>query len=274
MNFKSADILPLPEDKIEETILSYKKCLETKEDSDITLKLIEAVSSIKECCLAFSGGTDSCLILNALLQNKCVSHLFVITTKNKNRDAYFALQNAEQSGLHCDKIIISEDDILESIETHKSLLNKLSDYTQRILAVCEIQLAKYAAAYNLTLITGHGPESILGGFRRRKQPMAEDFDTISKTMLLNISRLNAIAAHFQIKLLLPFLNPALFSSLLNLSKAGKNKNYLSELLVNKISLPQTKFSLQNGSGIHYTFEKLAKKNGFKRNRYYMEKLLE
>lgn len=154
-------------------------------------------------------------------------------------------------------INVDEDRIRSVIAAHGSLLRDLPDYTQRILAVCETILCEEARAFGF-LVTGHGPEAILGGFRRRGLPAVDEIDG---RLALNRTRLEKVSAAAGCPIHLPFYNDAVIEQLFELRRAGFVKT------------SENKSAFQNGSGIHYLFERMAKSAGFRYTREYMTSLL-
>jgi len=274
MSLKSFEKLPV--DSLE-MLDCYKHLLELPPVSQSLITTLSSALkklSVENYALAFSGGLDSSLLLYAFVSHsKKIPRLFVLTTPSHNRDRRDAHEVAQSFGAKVEEVIVDLGAIMKTIQENQELLKNLPDYTHRILAVCEIQMAKFASSHGLNLIVGHGPESILGGFVRRKLPSLNDWNSIEKTLLQNLVRLNAISKKYSIEIFLPFLVPEVFASLLSLQKNGMVKSGLSSLLPNGTPLQSKKASLQNGSGIHYLFEKAMEKKGFKRTRDALEDLL-
>lgn len=201
--------------------------------------------------LAFSGGTDSLLLRFAFSPARIVT-LSVVGCGRDSGDGEI--------------ILVDEEMVLSLISEHKMMLKKFPVYTQRILAVCELFLCRSGTP----LMTGHGPEAVFGGFRRRGIPDLDRVDETLDSLFVNVDRLAAVAAAAQCELILPFLEPAVFSSLVAHRRVGLSKE---ELYARYLPVLPPKASLQNGSGVHYLFARMAKRKGFRFVKEYFESLL-
>ncbi len=227
----------------------------------------------KPLLLAFSGGLDSSLLACALRDTLDDESLAVLSTRDARRDGATAAAAARFLGLPCSIVTADEDSILEVIRSHREILRPLPDYTHRILAVCEIHLFARAADAGRLLVTGHGPEALLGGFHRRPGPSLDDPGRILDGLMANVARLNAVAAACGARVAAPFWNPGAVSILARMRRAGAEHDDMGRYLPAGFPLPESKSSLQNGSGVHYLFERMAEGRGFGRTRDFMDSLL-
>jgi asparagine synthetase B (glutamine-hydrolysing) len=219
--------------------------------------------------LAFSGGLDSSLLASRMPGSRAV----VLTAGRNNRDLPTARRAAEVFGLLLTEEAVAEDRVLELIDRHRSLLKSLSDYTQRILAICEICLIEAAVREGALLVTGHGPEAIFGGFRRRSAPDALDSESIARTVALNRARLEAVMTATGRRILTPYFEPRVFAALMALRLRGETRETLRDRLPFSVPTKTPKAALQNGSGVHYLFERIARRHGAARTRDHFEKLV-
>lgn len=221
-------------------------------------------------CLAFSGGADSLLLATAFSRCGFAPSLMVLTTRADGSDAVRASEAAHRLGRPLDVELVSEEDILTTISENRALLARLPDYTQRILTVCERLLADRARAHGDIVWTGHGPEAILGGFRRHAAPHPDDGDAMIDRLRLNISRLDAVARAAGMTFILPFLDTRVLHVLAASRRQGMTH---ADLAPTTPTAAGAKRSLQNGAGIHYLFAKKSRAEGHSTVRGYMEFLI-
>lgn len=221
--------------------------------------------------LAFSGGVDSALLLSAFEGDDRLAGLLVLTTSESGRDFVSARSAARFAGRELMEIRAGEEAILRVIDEHCSLLGGLADYTQRILAVCELLIFCEAASRGAALVTGHGPELFLGGFTRRAAPSMDEPETIIERARLNLFRLEQVARATDCRLILPYLTSPMIEIMAALRRSGGTKDDLSACVAG--ASPRPKASLQNGSGVHYLFARLARRAGCEYVRDFMEELI-
>lgn len=232
---------------------------------------IKEKASVRPCLLAFSGGTDSSVLAHA--GAGFYKSAIILQTDQGGRDRVFAESSAKLLSIEFETLCVSEPDLLEMIERRCGLLRELGDYTQRILAVCELFLAERAASERAVLVTGHGPEAFLGGFRRHALPDPDRPEAMIERLRLNLDRLTAIGETTGVEIFTPFASENVRAELIALRRAGADKSLLENALSAEFSAPLVKSSLQNGSGVHYLFERIARARGFRRTRDAMEALL-
>lgn len=222
-------------------------------------------------CLGYSGGGESALLARALAGRRF--HPLLLQTPQGGRDREPAIALARELGIAVETVLLDEAELLLLIEEYREALQPLADYTQRILALCELALARAAFERGAALVLGHGPEALFGGFQRHATPDLSRPDTVTGRLWLNVSRLDRVAAAVNITLHLPFLDPAVFALLASWRRSGRDKPELIASHVPAWHAPQIKSSLQNGSGVHYLFVALAKRAGERYVRDHMERLL-
>ncbi|RMH58942.1 MAG: hypothetical protein D6679_03085 [Candidatus Hydrogenedentota bacterium] len=227
-------------------------------------------SSGERMALAFSGGRDSLLLGASAVEAKCAPELLFLRTRARVRDEKTSWKAAEALGLSLRQVVVTEERLLEIVRGYGNLLRKQEDYTGRILAVCEVALAE--AASGRALVTGHGPEAVFGGFRRRPVPRNDEerLEILEK----NVRRLESVSVATGVPILRPFHEEKFQKYFLRLREEGRDR---IEALPNWLAVPpqpSLKSSLQNGSGLHYLFRKWAKRNGFRYVRDGMEALLQ
>ena len=224
--------------------------------------------------LAYSGGTDSLLLRQTADRSQASWQNLLLLSVRGGRDEAGAREFAKETNISLDLIEVDDQHILEVISEHRVLLAPLQDYTQRILTICEIILCKAAKARNTALITGHGPEAILGGFKRQVLPDPDRPQEILSRIILNVTRLEAVAKATKQCIFLPYYDPEIFGALVAMRRAGKTKLDLEANLDFSVNQDSLKSSLQNGSGVHYAFQKMAKLNGVRKVSEYMESLIQ
>lgn len=222
--------------------------------------------------LAVSGGTDSALLAMALGGAR-FPRAVTLAVAPDSRDLLAARRLGATLGFSPEPLFIDENGLRAIIARHAGLLRELPDYTQRILAVCELFLARAAAERGAALVTGHGPEAILGGFHRRAAPAADDHDAMLDRLFLNLRRLNCVASACRCEIRLPFLEPEVLAAIAALRRAGRGKEDVILSARPDLPLPAKKSSLQNGAGAHYLFVRMARRAGARHVRDYMETLV-
>lgn len=226
----------------------------------------------KKMILAFSGGLDSALISVAIAETGRDLPKLFLTSSSGGRDD--VLVEAARASLDChyDTVRVDHEDVIDCIRRHAGLLSSLPDYTQRILAVCELFLGENSEGYD-GIVTGHGPEAVLGGFHRRAVAAVDRPDEMAERLFLNLDRLDKVARATGKEFVLPLISPAMLTELIKWRRRGLEKNDLVEFLPDSYRLPEIKSSLQNGSGIHYLFVRAVKAAGHRYTRDYMEELI-
>lgn len=229
-----------------------------RERSRVVAELLpEGVSS----CLAFSGGADSLLLARDLLSIGRPVRLLCLAVSPDARDAVRAAAAARELSAPIELVLVTDQDLDACLADHEGLLQGLHGTTQRVLAIAESLLVSAARRLgNRHLWTGHGPEAVLGGFHRRPDPRPEETGRMAAGIELNARRLNAVAgAHPDagVTLVHPFFHPRLLQAARVLRSSGLTHHDLAP----PGSLP--KAALQNGSGIHYQLERLARADGFR-----------
>jgi asparagine synthetase B (glutamine-hydrolysing) len=222
--------------------------------------------------LAFSGGSESVVLAETFRALQRPFKAIVLETARRHRDADAAVEAAASQGIPLERLRVTEEDVLRVANRHRDLLLTLSNQTHRILAVCEIFLGEAALRDDRTLVTGHGPEAVLGGFRRRPIPSLENTDAILDSLAANLHRLRSVEAAVGCTIELPFLDERVFAALVAMRREGLDKTSLAARAGCAL-IPAEKISLQNGSGVHYLFEEMARRNGHRLTRDYMEALL-
>lgn len=211
--------------------------------------------------VAFSGGSDSLVLATAFGRH---ARYITLTTERGGADR----RNAAMANLPTRELIVTERELFAVIERHRTLLGSLADYTQRMLAIGEIMLCEFAKD---RLVTGHGPEAILGGFRRHPMPDLSHPDKIVASLFRNVDRLRAVSQATGCEIALPFLEPEPFSILVRMRRNGMTRPALLE--ARGIPVPETKSALQNGSGLHRLVSDLARTNGFAYRRDYLSSII-
>lgn len=215
----------------------------------------------KPVALAFSGGTDSLMLAQDLLAAGARARFFCLAVTPEARDARRASAAAGRLDLRLELAIVTDDELRACLERLGEFPPGLVGTTQRVLAIAETLLAEVALRLGAEeLWTGHGPEAVLGGFHRRRDPGPDENARMAASIELNAGRLNRVAlAHSDSGLVFvhPFLHPRLLAAARGLRSAGVTHRDLAH----QDSLP--KAALQNGSGIHYRLERCARADGFR-----------
>lgn len=210
--------------------------------------------------LGFSGGTDSRILARDLVALGHRPRLLCLASSEATRDHRHARAGAAELGLPLSAVLVGDADLRRALDSCAGLLSRLADTTQRVLALAEgILMAAVARADEGELWTGHGPESILGGFHRRPSPGSHEIERMVASIELNTRRLSAVRTRQSPArpLVCPFYQPRMLRALRRLNVTGLGHGDLEP------GAP-AKASLQNGSGIHYRLERIAREDGHSR----------
>ena len=269
--------------KEQTTKLKSEKVIEKNLERSF-IKAVKKRIPQKKYGLLLSGGVDSntlALVCQQFNTNfKCYSVGF-----KDSHDLKYAEELAIKLDLELEMKILD----LEELERITKTVVKL---------ICEPNVVKVGigvviyAALELAqkdkitdLFGGLGAEEIFAGYKRHEETEninAECWRGLINMYSVDLTRDLTIAKHFNITLLVPFLDRELIKTAMsiegNLKLKDGHKKYVFRKMAEKIGLPKEfswrkKVAAQYGSNVDKQIGKLAKKEGFKYKKDYLESLL-
>jgi len=252
--------------------------------------------------ILLSGGIDSSLIAKICKDRKANFRCFCVGIKD-SKDVESAIEVSQLLNL---KLVKKEYDINEIEELLKNVVRILpyplienDNYIEYMVkvSVSAVMLAAIKLGNENIFLSGIGAEELFAGYHRHSlsinkggewrgnqiKPLEdESWDGIKRLHNLVISRDRLIANQLVKEIRNPYIDDKLIILAMNLDREEKikdesNKIILREIAadigVPKIAYERKKKSAQYGSGFDKAILKLAKKNGFKHKKRYIESLL-
>jgi len=286
----------------EELWMKFIKSLENDFDALETNKerakreLAEAIiQAIKKRALPkfgilFSGGVDSSLIAFVAKQLKCNFTCYTVGLENSD-DILWAQKTANEYKFNFKYKILSLEEFENVVKNAVKLLND-ADIVKVGVGSVLYACAKLALADgNNVLFGGLGSEEIFAGYQRHETALkGNNFEALHKECwngLKNmwsrdLTRDFTIAKSLSLDLRTPFLDKELIKTAMNIHPMFKldkdNKKIILREAAEFIGLKKEfaqrkKQAAQYGSNFVNGIEKLAKKNGFKLKKEYLQSLL-
>ncbi len=262
--------------------------LKTPQKSDKSLLKKEIISAIKlnipqkRFGILFSGGVDSSLIAIICKQSKADFICYSVGLEN-SKDIEAAKKAAKKLKLKLKYKIFS----LEQAEIIIKKVTKLVGPDTMKVGVGSVvySAAELAKKDRITeLFSGLGSEEIFAGYERHslaKDINKECWKGLKEMWQRDFTRDYAIADNLKIKLITPFLEPELIKTAMQISGRLKINKQHKKLILREIAqelgLPKEfawrkKQAAQYGSRFDNAIEKLAKRNGFKYKKEYLDSL--
>jgi len=272
-----------------------EKGIEKKNKERLKKEIINAVRDLipkekfKEFAVMFSGGVDSSLI--ALIAKRFSKDFWCYCVyfydKNiKDKDIIYAEKVAKALSLKLRKIKLSLDDIEKMIKPVVKLVGK--DIVKVGVALVDYAVMQEAKKQNIRYVfSGLGSEEIFAGYERHlvKDVNKECWNGLMNMYNRDIIRDKAVARYFRIKLLFPFLEKEVIKEAMKISgkekikkiKGRVFKKYILREIACELGLAKEfafrkKLAAQYGSNMIKAIKKLAKKNGFRYMKDYINSL--
>ncbi|MDH7509322.1 MAG: asparagine synthase-related protein [Methanomassiliicoccales archaeon] len=228
-----------------------------------------------DIAVSFSGGLDSS-ILAAIASEYCTPHLYTVGIEDSH-DISVARITSEKLGLPWEKIVLTEEDIINAVPRLAAIISDLNPL------VLSYELPLYFVALNAKeslLINGQGADELFGGYKKyellsfdeRVKSMDED---LKKLLDKGMNLERKIAAHFGKAILHPFLNPQFIDLARSIPveermrggiRKGLLRNVARALALNEIADYEKK-AAQYGSGIMRVLKNAARKRKLHLNEY-------
>ncbi len=249
----------------------------------IVKTILDYTPKNKKIGVLFSGGVDSTLIAKILKDNNIDFTCYTASSKEDYKDSIAAKKAAEELGFKLK--ITRPKNLEEELIKVSEILENVGFVTINIALPLYIAMKKAKEDGIEVIFSGLGTEEIYAGYERHAK--AKDINEECKRGLeviqeRDIERDEALAKHFDMELLVPFLDPTLVDSSLKIPGEEKIKNgykkYLLRKIAEELGVPKEyawrkKLAVQYGSGIDRQIIKLAKSKGFQFKSVYVRNLL-
>ena len=233
--------------------------------------------------ILLSGGVDSSLI--TLIAKRLKGRFVCYTAGFENsKDLFEARKAARQLGV---KLRCTVPDLagFEKLLKKTVRLIKEPDAVNAGVASVEIAAASPAAKDKIrVLFTGLGSEEIFAGYQRHetaKDVNRECWNGLRKMWARDLVRDSRVAAALKAEFLTPYLDPNLITAAMRIpgkcKLEGSEKKIILRETAASMGLPENvafrkKLAAQYGSGFDAAIKKLARKNGFRYRKEYLESL--
>ncbi len=284
--------------KEKNTITGTKKNIYSALKDSIIKKTAE-----KPFGILFSGGIDSTLIAKICQDYGLQFRCFCIGLKrSKDIEAAKKISKLLKLELIYKEVEIEdvENLLVKVIETLPKPIIEDDNYIEYIVkvSVSAVMLASITLGKEKTFLSGIGAEELFAGYHRHTLSISnkgkwrgqqikgledESWDGIKRLYNLVISRDQAIAKSVNKKINSPYIDDMMIRLSMNLPSEEKIDHYKNKKILREIAsdigVPKKAYSrkkkgAQYGSGFDKAIIKLAKMNGFKLKKRYIESLLQ
>jgi asparagine synthase (glutamine-hydrolysing) len=236
--------------------------------------------------LMFSGGVDSSLVslLAKKINTNFICYTVALEGKIKPKDLIISEKIAEEYKLKLKIINFKLEDIENYFKRVKSLIPD-PDVIKISVGVVTYLCCEQARKDGINILfSGLGSEEIFAGYQRHKNSENINEECLEGLKYIeerDISRDEAIANFFGIKLATPFLDIGLVKYSLRIPSKYKINKENNKLVIRKVAESfglkheyafRKKLAAQYGSSVDKALEKSAKKNGFKFKSDYLNNL--
>ena len=252
---------------------------------ELSKLLKQSVEKYDSPGIAFSGGVDSAVL--ALLANNPT--LYTVAVENSS-DVYWSLQVARKQGWKIKTKIYSLKEAEVLIKKVVKLLQS-TDVTHVGIGCVVYGVLELAKKDKVTTVLGGlGAEEIFGGYKRHIA-YGEDLDNIHERLwdglrdmeIRDFARDIPITLNFGIKLETPFLNADLVRYAMQIHPDLKITNDIRKIILRETALQlglprevayRKKIAAQYSSKFDRAMSQLARKQGFKLKKEYLQYLLD
>ena len=233
--------------------------------------------------ILLSGGVDSSLIALIAKRLKGKFVCYAVGLEN-SKDLAEAKKAARKLRI---KLRCSVPDILAFEKLLKKTLSIIKEPDAVNAGVASVGLAAVSLAKKdgiTTFFTGLGSEEIFAGYQRHenaKDVNGECWNGLKKMWARDLVRDSRVAAALKVRFLTPYLDQDLIVEAMRVpgkyKLKGKEKKIILRETAASMGLPENiafrkKLAAQYGSGFDAAIKKLARKNGFRYKKEYLESI--
>ena len=205
--------------------------------------------------LCYSGGRDSSFLLEQISKSLNHNDYSAITLSFSNNS--FDLKRSESLALISERpihVVLERQrkDLVLFCRANRDLIQQFGSVIHKILVIAEGMLFEYAANNNYSLITGHGPEAIFGGYRFNKYALPATIEGAHQILLFDKYRLNLLSNWFGVEHHAPLMKSQALGYMIKIRNEG------ADGLPLEVLKPNIKRSFQVGCGLHGLISTLAK----------------
>lgn len=268
--------------------ITQLKNIKIKSDKELLKqKLIEKIKSLipeKKFGILFSGGVDSSFIALVCKMLKKDFTCYVVGLEN-SEDVEYAKKTAKQLNLKLKVINLDLKDAMRVIENTTKLL-KTDDVTKVGVGSVVYAAMECAKKDKINhLFSGLGSEEIFAGYQRHERAKDLQKECWNGLMMMykrDLERDFILSNHFNIKLLVPFLDKDIITLAMNIPAEEKLSEENNKLILRKIAYElgldkeiafRKKRAAQYGSKLDRAILRLGKRAGFKFKKDYLSSFL-
>ena len=254
-------------------------------------KIINAVKSnaVNNCAVLFSGGIDSTLIAFILKKLDVDFTCYSVGLENA-QDLQFAEKVAAILSLNLKARIITINEFEQIVKKVTKILNEPDVMKVGVGSV--VYAASLLAKHDnkQEIFSGLGSEEIFAGYQRHEEALDKGFAVVHEECFnglkcmwqRDLKRDVLIANDIGVELKLPFLDMNVIKAAMNIHPVYKIDQTTKKIIIREIAegmgIPKEiayrpKKAAQYGSKFILGMDKLAKKNGFKLKKDYLNSLL-
>ena len=253
-------------------------------NSSLFSAMKKRTSKLKKFGILFSGGIDSSLIALIAKNQNCDFICYSVGLEN-SKDLTSAEEVAVNLGLKLKTKVISLKEAEGTIKKVVKILRENANVVNVGVASVVFSAAENAKNDKINILfSGLGSEEIFAGYQRHKaaKDINEECWNGLKTMWgRDFKRDYLIAKALKIKMLTPFLDEEVIKSAMQIPGEWKIKGDVVKYVLREAAVEigllkefafRKKLAAQYGSNFDKAIEKLARKNGFKYKKDYLDSL--
>ena len=253
-------------------------------NSSLFSAMKKRTSKLKKFGILFSGGIDSSLIALIAKNLNCDFICYSVGLEN-SKDLTSAEEVAVNLGLKLKTKVISLKEAEGTIKKVVKILRENANVVNVGVASVVFSAAENAKNDKINILfSGLGSEEIFAGYQRHKaaKDINEECWNGLKTMWgRDFKRDYLIAKALKIKMLTPFLDEEVIKSAMQIPGEWKIKGDVVKYVLREAAVEigllkefafRKKLAAQYGSNFDKAIEKLARKNGFKYKKDYLDSL--
>ncbi len=258
---------------------------------ELTEAIVQAVKKriIPKFGILFSGGVDSSLIAFVAKKLNCKFTCYTVGIQGSD-DIEWAKKVADEYGFNFKYKLLSLEELENIVKNAVKILNDADIVKVSVGSVLYAGGKLALADNNNVLFGGLGSEEIFAGYQRHEDALKNGMEALHKECWnglkqmwsRDLTRDFTIAKHLGLDLRTPFLDKELVKVAMSIHPMYKLDKYNKKIILREaaefIGLKKEfawrkKQAAQYGSNFVNGIDKLAKKNGFKLKKDYLQSLL-